>query len=141
MKGGDKWNERLREYAHDETPAGAQTLSTQSLLEDLSKDRYGIGYSNLGYPAAAKVKALAIAEKDGGPYVEMTIESIQNRTYPLFHEEYFYVNRKPGQPIDPKVKEYLRYVLSREGQQEVMRDGKFLPLTAGVAREQLKKLD
>jgi len=141
MKGGDKWNEKLREYAHDETPAGTQTVSTQSLLEDLSKDRYGIGYSNLGYPAAAKVKVLAVAEKEGGPYVGMTIESIQNRTYPLYHEEYFYLNRKPGQPVDPKVKEYLRYVLSREGQQEVMRDGKFLPLTAEVVREQLKKLD
>ena len=141
FKGGDKWNEKLREYAHDETPTGAQVVSTQSLLEDLSKDRYGIAYSNLGYPAQTKVKQLAIAEKQGGPYVEMTVETIQNRTYPLYSEEYFYINRKPGQPVDPKVKEFLRYVLSREGQQEVMHDGKFLPLTAAAVREQLKRLD
>ena len=141
FKGGDKWNEKLREYAHDETPAGAQVVSTQSLLEDLSKDKYGIAYSNLGYPAQTKVKQLAVAEKEGGPYVEMTIESIQNRTYPLYAEEYFYINRKPGQPVDPKVKEFLRYVLSQEGQQEVMHDAKFLPLTSAAVRDNLKKIE
>jgi phosphate transport system substrate-binding protein len=141
FKGGDKWNEKLREYAHDESPSGEQKVSSQSLLEDLSKDRYGIAYSNLGYPAQTKVKMLAIAEKEGGPYVEMTIETIQNRTYPLYAEEYFYINRKPGTPVDPKVKEFLRYVLSREGQQEVMHDGKFLPLTGEVVRTLLKKLE
>jgi phosphate transport system substrate-binding protein len=141
FKGGDKWNEKLREYAHDETPSGDTKLSSQSLLEDLSKDKYGIAYSNLGYPAAVKVKYLAVAEKEGSPYVEMTIESVQNRTYPLAAEEYLYINRKPGQPIDPKVKEFLRYVLSREGQQEVVHDAKFLPMTAELVREQLKKLE
>ena len=47
----------------------------------------------------------------------------------------------PGKPLDPKIKEYLRYILSREGQDAVQRDGKYLPLTAQVVREQLKKLD
>jgi len=47
---------------------------------------------------------------------------------------------KPGTEMDPKVKEFLRYVLSQEGQAEVMKDGKYLPLTAEVAREQLEKL-
>jgi phosphate transport system substrate-binding protein len=138
--GGDKWNETLREYAHDESPAGEQKVSTASLLEDLSKDKYAIAYSNRGYPAQSKVKELAVAEKDGGPYVEMTIGTVQNRSYPLFAEEYFYLNRKPGTAVDPKVKEFLRYVLSQEGQHEVMRDGKFLPLTTAAAREQLQKL-
>ena len=48
---------------------------------------------------------------------------------------------RPGAAMDPKVKEFLRYVLSQEGQADVMRDGKYLPLTADVVREQLKKLD
>ena len=140
FKGGDKWNETLREYAHDETSSGEQKVSTASLLEDLSRDKYAIAYSNRGYPAQSKVKELAVAEKNEGPFVEMTIESVQNRTYPLYSEEYFYLNRKPGTGVDPKVKEFLRYVLSQEGQHEVMRDGKFLPLTAAAAREQLQKL-
>ena len=138
--GGDKWNETLREYAHDEMAGGEQKISTASLLEDLSKDKYGIAYSNRGYPAEINVKQLAVAEKDGGPYVQMSIETVQNRTYPLYAEEYLYFNRKPGTPVDPRVREFLRYVLSQDGQQEVMRDGKFLPLTAAAAREQLQKL-
>jgi len=52
-----------------------------------------------------------------------------------------YASVKPGTPIDPNVKEFLRYVLSQEGQAEVARDGKYLPLTAEVVREQLRKLD
>jgi len=141
FKGGDKWNEALKEYAHDETPAGVTKLSTQSLLEDLSNDKYGIAYSNRGYAAQDKVKEIAVSEKPNGPFVQMTIETVQNRTYPLFEEEYFYLNRKPGEPMDPKIKEFLRYVLSRQGQAAVMRDGKFLPLTGAVVREQLKKLE
>jgi phosphate transport system substrate-binding protein len=54
---------------------------------------------------------------------------------------YFYTSVKPGTAIDPNVKEFLRYVLSQEGQAEVQRDGKYLPLTPEIAREQLKKLD
>jgi phosphate transport system substrate-binding protein len=54
---------------------------------------------------------------------------------------YYYAVREPGKTLDPLVKEFLRYVLSREGQEAVQRDGKYLPLTAAVAREQLRKLE
>jgi phosphate transport system substrate-binding protein len=82
-----------------------------------------------------------LAARDGGPYIEPSRENFQNRTYPLTRSIYIYLNRKPGQALDPKVKEFLRYVLSREGQEAVERAGKYLPLTADVAREQLKKLE
>ncbi len=82
-----------------------------------------------------------MAAREGGPYIEHTIENVQNRTYPLFNEAYFYTSVKPGAQMDPMVKEFLRYVLSQEGQGEVQRDGKYLPLTAAVVREQLRKLD
>jgi phosphate transport system substrate-binding protein len=139
FQGGNKWNERLREYANSVKADGSMAVSAEGTMADLSKDRYGIAYSNMRYPTL-ETKVIALAEKEGGPYFEPTIESVQNRTYPLFAEEYFYVNREPGKPLEPKVKEYLRYVLSHEGQEDVERDGKFLPLTAEVAREQLKKL-
>ena len=70
-----------------------------------------------------------------------TLETVQNRSYPLYQEAYFYTSVKPGTKMDPNVKEFLRYVLSQEGQAEVMRDGKYLPLTEAVVREQLAKLD
>jgi phosphate transport system substrate-binding protein len=54
---------------------------------------------------------------------------------------YFYIDREPGKPVDPKVKEFLRYILSREGQDAVQRDAKYLPLTAETVRAQLKKIE
>ena len=87
------------------------------------------------------MKRLAIAPKAGGAPVAHTIENIQSRRYPLFNEAYFYTSVKPGAKMDPLVKEFLRYILSREGQEAVQRDGKYLPLTAEVVREQIKKLE
>jgi phosphate transport system substrate-binding protein len=55
-------------------------------------------------------------------------------------EVYFYLDREPGKPIDPKLKEFLRFVLSRQGQEAIAKDGKYLPLTKEAAEEQLKKL-
>lgn len=69
------------------------------------------------------VKVLALA-RDDGAYVEPTLQSVRDHTYPLWDEMFYYVNRTPGKPWDPKLKELLRYILSREGQQEVVRDGK-----------------
>ncbi len=109
-------------------------------MKDLSKDRFGIAYSGI-QNLTPQTKILALAEKESGPYVELTIETVRSRTYPLHGEEYWYIRRHPGKSIDPKVREFLRYVLSREGQDLVQRDAHFLPLTGSVAREQLRKLD
>lgn len=140
MHGGTKWNEKTREYANYVGSDGKTVPALDQSMIDLSNDRYGISYNSMDY-LNAKTKAVALAMSEAGPYIEPTLESVQNRTYPLFSEEYFLVNRKPGTPIDPKIKEYLRYVLSRQGQQGVIRDGKFLPLTTEVVRQQLKKLE
>ncbi len=119
-----------------------QIGGTQHMLAELTKDKYGIAWTVI--PQARKVpglKALALAPRDGRLYIEPSRESFQNRTYPLTRSIYIYLNRKPGQTLDPRVREFLRYVLSREGQEAVERAGNYLPLTAEVAREQLKKLE
>jgi phosphate transport system substrate-binding protein len=54
---------------------------------------------------------------------------------------YIYLNRKPGTAVEPKLREFLRYILSREGQETVAGNGSYLPLTGAIAREQLRKLD
>ena len=64
-----------------------------------------------------------------------------NRTYPMARCIYIMLNRKPGEPIDPKLHEFLRYVLSRQGQEDVMKEGDFLPLTPALLQEQLRKLE
>jgi phosphate transport system substrate-binding protein len=144
LKGSDKWNESLRIYANY---VGKDGKLGRGLNEDLAKDPYGIAYiaaptTNLGRDTSnPQLKILKIASKDGGPYVPYSIETIQDRTYPLFDEIFAYADRASDQPMDPKVREFLRFVVSREGQAEVMRDGKYLPLPADVAKAQLAKLD
>jgi phosphate transport system substrate-binding protein len=114
--------------------------------EDLANDRYGIGIvaaptTNLGSTSQPALKVLPLAESDAGPYVPYTLETVHDRTYLLYDRIYAYADHVPGKPMDPKVLEFLRFVLSREGQAEVMRDGKYLPLTAEVVAAQLKKLE
>ena len=144
FKGGFKWNEKLREFANKTNPDGTIYLAGQQMLDELSNDKYAIAYVAGGVSMITPqhhLKPLALAYRDGGPYVDLTIENVQKRTYPLYADVFFFMNRVPGKPLDPKVREFVRYVLSREGQAQVVRDGKYLPLTANVALEQRELLD
>jgi phosphate transport system substrate-binding protein len=115
--------------------------------DDLAKDRYGIAIvaapttSLSGGASKSALKILELARDNKGPFVPYTLDTLQDRTYPLYDRIYVYTGRASGQPLDPKIYEFLRFVLSREGQAEVMRDGKYLPLTAAVATSQLRELD
>jgi phosphate transport system substrate-binding protein len=141
MGGGYRWNEKLKEYSNQALPDGSALISAGKLLiSEVSKDPYGITYTGILY-RTPDVKPLALATSPAGPYVAATLETVQDRSYPLARLVYYYLNQAPGQKVDPLQREFLRYVLSREGQDAVQRDGKYLPLTAEVARAQLKKLD
>ena len=140
IKGSDKWNESLRQYPQYVRPDGKLAVGAEELVKDIAADPYAIGWSDIGY-VTPQTKAIAIAATDGGPYIAPTIETVQDRSYYFHSTNYFYINREPGKPVDPKVREFIRYVLSREGQEAVVRDGKILPLPAATVREQLKKLN
>jgi len=140
LKGSDKWNENLIMYANYARPDGTLAIGAELLMKDLSNDRFGIAYSGV-QNLTPETKTLALAVNDDGPYVEMTMDSVWQRTWPLYQRETWILNRKPGTPLEPKVREFMRYVFSREGQQEVVRDGKFLPLTPALVQAQLKKLE
>jgi phosphate transport system substrate-binding protein len=139
LSASDKWNEDIHAYAHIVQPDGKRYIQADQITDALAKDKYGIAYNRYRGERPG-VRRLPVAAKEGGPFIEHTLENVQNRTYPLFAEAYFYTNVKPGTQMNPLVKEFIRFVLSQEGQAEVMRDGKYLPLTAEVVREQLKKL-
>jgi phosphate transport system substrate-binding protein len=147
FNGGEKWNPNYREYVESGTRMVSdgelgQTGGSKAMLTALSKDKYGIGWSGIAHAKSfPQLRPIALAVNDGGPYVLPTKETIQNRTYPLARSIFMYIKHPPGQPLDPKVKEFLRYILSREGQQDVAKRNVYLPLTAEAAREQLKKLD
>ena len=138
--GSDQWVENYHASANYITPEGAVNSWSLQARRAIAKDRYALYYVS---PASLgpELKELAIQGRDGGPYVQRTLETVHDRTYPLTNEQHFYFNRNPGQPIDPKVDEFLHYVLSQEGQDCIQREGRYLPLTAAVVREQLKILD
>jgi phosphate transport system substrate-binding protein len=110
-----------------------------SVVQGIEKDLYGIGYSGIGYKTSG-VKALALAAKPGEPFINDEFENVLAGKYPLSRFLYVYVNRKPGEPVDPTVKQFLTYALSRGGQEVVVKDG-YLPMTAKMVAEELKKLD
>jgi phosphate transport system substrate-binding protein len=132
MGGADTWNEALREYD-----------DRNAMLKALASDRYGIAYAALAY-ATPQVKPLALAETAAGPYVAPTRATVADRSYPLTRSAYIYVapDTATGDRanLDPKLREFLRYVLSSEGQMEVVREGDYLPLADAVAENQRAKL-
>jgi len=140
LKGSDKWNEDLIMYANYARPDGTLAIGANQLIQDLAHDPYGIAYSGIQNLMPA-VKCLPLGAKEGGPYLPLTMENVQSRQYPYVSQEFWDVNRPPGKPVEPAVREYLRYTLSREGQEAVVRDGKFLPLTAAAAARALRRLD
>ncbi len=141
----DKWNPNFMEYveAKQATPdAAGRAVASERPLEMLSKNKFAIGIAALmhvkDYPG---LKVLKVAPRGGGPAVALTPDNVANRTYPLIRDAYFYVNRAPGRPLDPRAREFMRFVLSREGQEIMARVGYYYPLPAAYLKEQLKKLD
>lgn len=109
-----------------------------SVVQGITSDRFGIGYSGIGYKTSG-VKSLAIAAKPGSPYVEDSPENVLSGKYPLARFLYVYVNKAPGKPASPLVTELVKFVLSRQGQETVVKDG-YIPLPAKVVAEELAKL-
>lgn len=87
------------------------------------------------------VRVVPLADKAGEPFIAPTVDSIYHHTYPLSRYIYIYVNRPPGTALQPEVREFLKLVLSYQGQSAMAREGVFLPLLPGVVHEELQKLD
>ncbi|MDP9050646.1 MAG: substrate-binding domain-containing protein [Acidobacteriota bacterium] len=141
LPNGARWNCDLKEYSNTYDANDKPVTSSDAfMMQDLGKDKYAIAYSGI-HEKTAQVKTLALASRDGAPYVSFTLETIAHRTYPLGRSMYMYLNRAPGKPLDPKIAEFLRFILSRQGQDAVAKQNVFLPLTPGAVNEQLKKLE
>lgn len=109
-----------------------------SVVQGVSEDPYSIGYSGIGYMTSG-VRPVPLSAKVGAPAYEANYENALNRNYPLARYLYIYVVQDPRKPMDPLVEEFLRFVLSRKGQEVVIKDG-YLPLPASVVEEELAKL-
>jgi phosphate transport system substrate-binding protein len=135
--GGDKWNPALKEMVR----GGSKAPADQQIVQAVAQDKYGIGFNLMRVVQSEPgVKPLAIAPSSGAAFIAPTQDSMYKRTYPLSNAVYIYINRPPGQAIPPRVKEFLSYILSREGQQDVVEDGLYLPLNPEAARREREKL-
>jgi phosphate transport system substrate-binding protein len=108
-----------------------------TVVQGVGSDVNGIGYSGIGY-VTASVKMLPLGDK-ADALVAPTYANCLNGSYPLARFLYVYVNKKPGQPLEPLTLEFAKFVLSRAGQEIVVKDGYF-PLTAEMEAEEIAKL-
>ena len=108
------------------------------MVQGVTEDKYAIGYSGVGYKTSG-VRAVPIAAKAGSPFVEDSQENILSGKYPIARFLYVYVNKAPNKPFDPLVREFLKFVLSQQGQGTVVKDG-FIPLPVKIVQEELAKL-
>jgi phosphate transport system substrate-binding protein len=92
------------------------------VINAVSSDKNAIGYSGIGYKTA-DVRAISLAKDGASPLVEPTFENALAGKYPLGRALYIYVAKKPGEPLPPNIKEFLKFVLSKEGQEIVVKDG------------------
>ena len=111
---------------------------TASLILALAKDPLGIGYAGMGYPSSM-VRIVPLAEEDGKPFAEPTVESIANGRYPLSRFLYLYVNKAPDAEFDLVTQEFLKFINSRDGQDVVLR-ARFFPLTSSQVEKNLALL-
>jgi phosphate transport system substrate-binding protein len=128
MDGADKWNFAIREFE-----SGAE------IVREVGRDRRGIGYTALGL-ATSEVRAVPIAVDDAHAPVPLTAETVASWRYPLTRSVYICLDRAPGGPLDPKLEEFLQYVLSAQGQAAVAGGSGYLPLTAEAAGNERRKL-
>ncbi|MBT8071272.1 MAG: substrate-binding domain-containing protein, partial [Gammaproteobacteria bacterium] len=109
-----------------------------SVVQSVSASVNGIGYSGIGYTTSS-VRAIPLARESGKPFVSATPENAIDGSYPLSRFLYVYVNKEPGKPLLPLTAEFIKLVLSKEGQEVVVKDG-YIPLPAKVAERELTKI-
>ncbi len=109
-----------------------------SVVQSVTASVNGIGYSGMGYQTSG-VKAVPLAKKEGEAYIAATAENALKGKYPLSRFLYVYVNKEPNKPLDKLTYEFVRMVLSKEGQHIVEKDG-YVPLSAEMAEKIMKSI-
>ena len=128
----------FRAGIHEENTGGTVNVLDR-IVSLIAADPAAIGYGGFDNLKPG-TRQLAIAEDSHGPYLRGTFDEVASARYPLTRYIYLYVNLPPGKPLAPATLRFLSYVLSREGQSAVERDGTLLPLPDGDLKSQIKIL-
>jgi phosphate transport system substrate-binding protein len=116
---------------------GQGQTGSSGVVQSIATDKFAIGYSGIGFQTA-DVRAVPLAKDDKGDPIEAIPDNAYSGKYPLARFLYVYVNLKSGEGLDPLRNEFLRFVLSKQGQEAVVKDG-FYPLPPRFVEEGLKK--
>jgi phosphate transport system substrate-binding protein len=108
-----------------------------SVVQSVSASLNGIGYSGIGYTTSS-VRAVPLSRSNDKPFVDATNANAVTGSYPLSRFLYVYVNKEPGKALDPITSEFLEMVVSKQGQQVVVKDG-YIPLPATVSAREIAK--
>ncbi|MFN3715712.1 MAG: PstS family phosphate ABC transporter substrate-binding protein [Thiobacillus sp.] len=116
----------------------AEQPGSASVVQSVTGQLGAIGYSGIGYKTSG-VRAIPLSHKVGEPFVEADGTHAIDGTYPLARVLYVYVNKRPNTPLPPLEREFVKLVLSKQGQEVVVKDG-FVPMPATMAAKALKDL-
>ena len=144
FQGGTKWNPALREAPRADIGTKAQGKTRDQLtLEAVEKDPYAIGFlfQRVINANHGDVRVLPLARRSGDAFVAPSAQTFFDASYPMHNGAYLYVNRVPGKPLGVREKEFIRFVLSRQGQQIVADSRLFVPLSADQIKAELAKVD
>ncbi|MSO90299.1 MAG: PstS family phosphate ABC transporter substrate-binding protein [Acetobacteraceae bacterium] len=111
---------------------------SSTVVQGVASDKFAIGYSGIGYKTA-DVRTVPIATKKGEKCFEASAENAYSGDFPISRFLYIYLNKNPSQPLDPVRAEFVKFMLSKQGQDATVKDGYF-PVTSDIAREDLKAL-
>jgi len=125
-------------YKGDYKDTVKEQPGSASVVMGVTEDKAGIGYSGIGYRTSG-VKAIALAKKEGEQAYEPNMENVLTAKYPLARMLYIYVVKEPNKPLPKLQQEFLKFVLSKEGQQIVEKDG-YMPLPVKISEKELSKL-
>lgn len=141
--GGTKWNPALQEAPRADIGTKAQGKTRdQLILEAVERDPSAIGFifQRVVNANQGKVRVLPLAARAGAPFVAPGAPTFFDGSYPLHNGAYLYLNRPPGQPLGAREAEFVRFILSREGQEIIAASRLFVPLDAAQAKSELAKL-
>jgi phosphate transport system substrate-binding protein len=111
---------------------------SSSVVQGVASDRYAIGYSGIGYKTA-DVRAVPLAKTAKTPAIEATPDNAYTGKYPMARFLMIYVNYKPNSQLDPLRREFVKYIFSKQGQQDVINDG-YYPVKAAIAQNAFKSV-
>jgi phosphate transport system substrate-binding protein len=111
---------------------------SSTVVQGVASDKFGIGYSGVGYKTA-DVRSVPLSATQGGECFDATPENAYSGSYPISRFLYVYLNKGPNQKLEPLRGEFVKYVFSKQGQEAVVKDG-YYPVTAPIAAEDLKAL-